>query len=366
MVLDAWQPSPTGDRHLMIPTKRTPEVPRGRPSATPVLAALVLAAGCAGGATPVVEAPSPSTPVAVGPVCGAGSDGALVAFPDAALERAVRSAAGANGDEPLTCARVAVITRLHAPDAGISDLAGIENLVRLGELHIYGHNTIRDLTPLGHLPALSDLNLARNRIEDVGPLAAVRTLTSLDLYGNRITDVAPLGELRGLIRLRLGSGARIANLEALAGLTLLSRLELLDNAVADLTALSSLTQLTRLSLQNNPHVGDVGPLATLARLEIIELGLTGVSDIAPLGSLSRLTAVGLAGTRVRDLGPLMGLAALTRLDLRDDVLVTDIQPLLFHPTLGAGDAVRLEGTMVSCADVAALQARGVVVFSNCR
>ena len=48
------------------------------------------------------------------------------------------------------------------------------------------------------------------------------------------------------------------------------------------------------------------------------------------------------------------------------VLVTDIQPLLFHPTLGAGDAVRLEGTLVNCRDVAALEAREVVVFSGCR
>jgi internalin A len=351
----------------MIPTKRIADLAASSPPASVVVAILGFVLGCGGGAAPAVVTPNqPAPAVAAGPVCGGGSGDTRVTFPDAALERAVRAALGADAGEALTCARVAEITRLHAPDAGISDLTGIENLVRLGELHVYGHNTIRDLAPLGHLRALSDLNLARNRIEDVAPLAAVRTLTSLDLYGNPITDVAPLGELRGLIRLRLGSGARIHNVEALAGLSLLSRLELLDNAVSDLSALSSLTHLTRLSLQNNPHVVDLAPLATLTRLEIVELGLTAVSDLAPLGNLPRLSAVGLAGTRVRELGPLMGLSALTRLDLRDDVLVTDIQALLFHPTLGEGDAVRLEGTMVNCGDIAALQARDVVVFSNCR
>jgi internalin A len=345
----------------MISTKRT-----ARPML--VLGVLAFASACAGGSGGVpVDSPTPTMSVAsAGPVCRDGASSATVTFADAALDRSVRATVGVGPDEALTCELLARVTRLHAPDAGISDLAGIENLVRLGELHIYGHNSVRDVTPLGGLPELTDLNLARNQIEDVAPLAAVRTLTSLDLYGNPFTDVGPLGELGGLIRLRLGSGTPLVNLGALARLTMLSRLELFDDAVTDVRALSTLTRLTRLSLQNNSHLADLTPLAGLTNLEILELGLTAVSDLSPLGGMARLTALGLAGTRVHDLGPLLGLSGLTRLDLRDDMLVIDVQPLLFHPTFGAGDAVRLEGTAVSCADIASLQAKDVVVISNCR
>lgn len=351
----------------MIWTRATPSAARRHPSRSLALGSLVLCVGCAAGrsAEPVPTASAPQLEVAAGPVCVEGSERTAVAFPDPGLDRAIRMTLGAGPDEVLTCSRLAEVTRLHAPDAGISDLSGIENLVRLGELHVYGHNAIRDLSPLRHLTALTDLNLARNQIEDVTPLAALRTLTSLDLYGNPVRDVAPLAELRGLIRLRVGSGVRLDNLEALSGLTMLARLELLDNAVADLRALAPLTQLTRLAVQNNPHLSDLAPLAGLLNLEILELGLTAVSDLSALGALPRLTTLGLAGTRVSDLGPLLGLLGLTRLDLRDDMLVSDVQPLLFHPSFGAGDAIRLEGSAVSCTDVAALEAKGLVVFSTC-
>jgi Leucine-rich repeat (LRR) protein len=328
-------------------------------------AALVIVAAC-GGSTPTPSVATPvGFPVTQTPACSEPTGSRVVTFVDANLDRVVRASLGVGADAQLTCALLAQVTRLHAPDAGIADLGGIENLVRLGELHVYGHNSIRDVTPLSFLPALTDLSLARNDIEDVGPLAALGTLTSLDLYGNPIRDVAPIGELRGLIRLRLGSGARLTDLEVLSGLALLSRLELMDNAVADLGALASLTHLTRLSLSDNPHLSDLGPLAGLERLEVLDVGGTAVSDVRPLGTLARLHTLILAGTRVHDLGPLMGLTGLWRLDLRGNVQLSDVQPLVFHAAFGDGDAVRLEGTGVSCSDAAALAAKGVVVFSTC-
>ena len=43
----------------------------------------------------------------------------------------------------------------------------------------------------------------------------------------------------------------------------------------------------------------------------------------------------------------------------------DIQPLLDNTGLGAGNFVHLSGTNVSCPDVAALEAKGVTVSSDC-
>ena len=45
--------------------------------------------------------------------------------------------------------------------------------------------------------------------------------------------------------------------------------------------------------------------------------------------------------------------------------LTDIQSLLDNTGLGAGDIVDLQFTSVSCSDVAALEAKGVTVLSDC-
>jgi Leucine-rich repeat (LRR) protein len=106
-------------------------------------------------------------------------------------------------------------------------------------------------------------------------------------------------------------------------------------------------------------------VAHLAGLEILLLGGTMVSDLSPLAGLPRLHTLGLESTEVRDLGPLIGIGTLERLNLVGNRWLTDIQPLLFNPGLGAGDAVRLERTGVACEDVGALQRRGVTVLNDC-
>jgi len=62
---------------------------------------------------------------------------------------------------------------------------------------------------------------------------------------------------------------------------------------------------------------------------------------------------------------LSGLTSLTFLGLQHNAGLTELQPLLDNTGLGAGDDVDLKSTNVSCADVAALEAKGVVVDSDC-
>ncbi len=351
-------------------SERSPAEARRRAASALVLVPIALAAACAGrtgGGAPLPPAGAVEPAVAARPVClGSATAHIVVTFPDPNLDRLIRAALGAGQDQPLTCALLARVTLLYGPDARIADLAGIENLVGLNELHLYGNNSVRDVTPLGHLPALTNLNLARNDIEDIGPLASVRTLTSLNLYGNPIRDLSPVSRLTGLIRLRIEHAVGVSDLEPLRTLTLLTRLELGGNEIVDVRPLAALPQLTRLSLQDNPQLSDISPLGALVHLETLELGGTAVADIRPLGSLARLTNLGLGGTRVHDLSPLVSLAGLARLDLRGNMQLSDVQPLLFHPGFGEGDAVRLEGTGVSCTDIAALEANGVTVFKTCR
>jgi internalin A len=297
--------------------------------------------------------------------CAGGTPDALASFPDANLERAVRSALEVGADQPLTCEAVARLTSLHAPDARIEDLTGIEALAGLEELYIYGNNAVSDVTPLTGLAALRDLNLARNEIEDIGPLAGLVTLASLSLTGNPIRDIAPLAALTGLQRLQVEHTAEVTDLAALSGLVGLDRLELAGNQIVDVTPLAGLTQLRFLSLQDNAELMDIGPLLRLSRLETLSLAGTSVTDLSPLAHMPHLATLILEGTPVRDLGALIGLTHLSRVNLRGNRSLTDIQPLLFNTSLGRGDAVRLERTGVSCEDVAALRMKGVSVLAAC-
>ena len=83
------------------------------------------------------------------------------------------------------------ITTLTAPEAGISDLTGIESLVNL-EYLLLDDNQIVDVTPLAGLANLRLLSLCRNQIVDASPLdgliaAGCRVL----LDGNPIAAPAP-------------------------------------------------------------------------------------------------------------------------------------------------------------------------------
>jgi internalin A len=105
--------------------------------------------------------------------------------------------------------------------------------------------------------------------------------------------------------------------------------------------LSGLTSLTKLYLNNNS-----------------------ISDISALSGLTSLTYLNLYGNSISDISALSGLTSLTNLYLYNNS-ISDIQPLLDNSGLGAGDTVNLWFTNVSCTDVAALQAKGVTVYSDC-
>ncbi|NIM47876.1 MAG: leucine-rich repeat domain-containing protein, partial [Gemmatimonadales bacterium] len=84
-----------------------------------------------------------------------------------------------------------------------------------------------------------------------------------------------------------------------------------------------------------------------------------------LSGLTSLTYLYLASNSISDISALSGLTSLTYLYLTNNPNLTDIQPLLDNTGLGAGDTVDLQSTSVSCSDVAALEAKGVTVLSDC-
>ena len=89
-------------------------------------------------------------------------------------------------------------------------------------------------------------------------------------------------------------------------------------------------------------------------------------SLAGIQNLTSLTSLGLYNRSISDISALSGLTSLRRLDLRFNPDLTDIRPLLDNAGFGVGDEVLVQSTNVSCSDVAALAATGVLVRSDCR
>ena len=201
--------------------------------------------------------------------------------------------------------------------------------------------------------------------EDANLEAGVRE--DLEAFG----EIGPRDDLTcGLLsgKTAFGSSANIRSLGGIQNLTSLTILFLSDNSITDISPLSGLTSLTELGLDNN-SITDISPLSGLTSLETLFLGMNSITDISALSGLTSLRWLTLWYNSITDISALSGLTKLggpsRALTLGNNPNLTDIQPLLDNTGLGAGDTVVLESTSVSCTDVAALEAKGVRVTSDC-
>ena len=299
-------------------------------------------------------------------------------IPDGKLVTVVRETLGLASSDVLTTYAMLKLTKLDAPNRGITDLTGLEHANNLRELNL-GHeyvpgegwvnsNAALDFSPLEELTQLTTLNLSRNSlsdvsalsgltqltwlnlehndISDVSPLAVLTRLTRLQLYNNDIKNVAPLAELKQLTWLGFSSNGlsdisalaglkqltylalawnNISDVSALSGLTQLTTLLIQDNGFSDVSALSGLTQLTRLRLDNT-RLSDVSALTGLKQLTSLDLARNNISDLSPLAELKQMTQMWLNNNDISDLSPLAGLTQITGINLNNND-ISDLSPL---------------------------------------
>ncbi len=127
-------------------------------------------------------------------------------MPDVNLRTAVREDLGLADNEALTQAKMADLTSLHAPRAGISNLTGLEHATNLTSLVAF-KNQVSSLTPLENLTSLTEIRMGSNDISDVTPLDDLTSLTKLGLQKNDISNVTPLAGLVNLTWLRLAGNS---------------------------------------------------------------------------------------------------------------------------------------------------------------
>jgi Leucine-rich repeat (LRR) protein len=317
--------------------------------------------------------------------CSDYPDYAIASFEDANLESAIRETLSLGAQERPSCGQVSGLTDLDAGNHGIRSLAGIQNLTGLRSLSLHYNsisdiaalsglatltylrlsgNSITDISAVSGLTSLTWLDLSRNSISDINALSGLTSLQSLDLSINSITDISALSEFTNLTWLNLDLNNSISDISALSGLTSLTVLYLNYNSISDISALTGLTSLWALYLGDNA-ISDISAVSALTSLTVLYLGTNAVSDISALSGLTSLTLLYLYSNSISDIRALSGLTSLSKLWLTNNPALTDIQPLLDNTGLGAGDTVWLASTNVSCTDLAALQAKGVTVYSDC-
>ena len=132
------------------------------------------------------------------------------------------------------------ITGIYDRDIMLSDVWEITEL----DLDLYTGQElpISNITALGELSNLSNLDLYGNEIYDIQGLSGLKNLEMLNLTDNHVSDLTPLKDLDKLFYLAL-SGNEITDVEVLAGLRELTWVELLNNPVKDYSALSFVDQL---------------------------------------------------------------------------------------------------------------------------
>jgi internalin A len=142
----------------------------------------------------------------------------------------------------------------------------------------------------------------------------------------------------------------------------LTQLSLTRNSISDIGPLAGLNNLDTLGLGEN-LIADISPLAALSSLDLLNLHANSLTSVGTLSA--SITTLTLWDNGLTDISGLEPLVALTAVSIENNPNLSDIQPLLDNLGLGAGDRVWLSATGVSCGDVSALEAKGVMVMSDC-
>ncbi|WEV52861.1 leucine-rich repeat domain-containing protein [Bifidobacterium sp. ESL0704] len=250
------------------------------------------------------------------------------------------------------------------------DVTPLGTLNNLGDLNLYG-NHITDITALSHLQNLRNIDASYNEIrtlpslEKMGsaytdfyfaynqinhiatPSTTVRSLGSLNLAHNQIRDITPLAQYSGFRILDLSLN-QISNVEGLARPKISDELRLNNNRIFDISPMPSNIGIRTLRLANN-HIRDIAALRAMPNLTFVSLANNQISDITPLASTKQLTSLDLTSNVVHDITPLKGLTELHDLKLSSNC-ISDTTPLAGLSKVGLVD---LENQKISLPDAVA-------------
>ena len=151
-------------------------------------------------------------------------------------------------DDSASVIEEAIRNELKKPDGKITQA----DYLNVKELSIYRvGRPVKDITLVGELTNLEQLEFAGGDISDPAPLAKLTKLWSLQIYGCGIKDFSALTDMTSLEEL-MASDNQVSDLSSLKGLTKLRVLALNGNRIKDTSPLLGLKSLKSLNLKGNP------------------------------------------------------------------------------------------------------------------
>ena len=254
-----------------------------------------------------------------------------VTFTDINFENAVREAIGRNIGY-IYPADLSEITSFTARVSGIVNIKEIVYFTSLEELDLMG-NRISDLTPLTSLKKLKKLNISKNfsvmtgdreKGLDISPVGTLPLLEELDASNNLITDISALASLKALRYLDLRTN-RLNSLEGLEGCISLEYLDIsgsfrigADNksaGISDLGALSGLTELKTLYASNG-LINSLEPIAGLTKLEYLDATYNSLISFPDMKRMEKLTTLIVRNNNIFSLEGVVNAPVLATLDVR--------------------------------------------------
>mgnify|MGYP001231216382 CR=1 FL=1 len=178
---------------------------------------------------------------------------------------------------------------------------------------------------------IDKINMAGKEVQDLTQIGRMSALKNLNLNDNHLTDVSPLRSLTRVEVLRLQHNS-LQHLDSISHMTRLRELDAGYNVLTRTDALLQLPQITHLTLNDN-RIIDIAPLGKLRHLEWLDLNRNQLTDISLLGELQNLRLLRLSGNKIKDVKPLTNLKALEVLYLAENQ-ITDIRALAKIPHLG--------------------------------
>ncbi len=163
---------------------------------------------------------------------------------------------------------------------GKSEKSAIEEAIRLELKKPEGELTQADFQ---ELKELSIYRVGRP-VKDITMVGELTNLEQLEFAGGDISDPAPLAKLTKLWSLQVYN-CGLKDFSALTDMTLLEELMASSNQVSDLSSLKGLTKLRVLALNGN-RIKDTSPLLGLKSLEWVNLKGNSISQEA-IGNLKK-------------------------------------------------------------------------------
>lgn len=166
----------------------------------------------------------------------------------------------------------------------ITDLSPLEKSTKLTRLLANG-NKIESLDSLKNLKELKEIHVSENKIKDLSPLGKLVNLEDLDISNNPdIESLEVLKNLTNISELKINNAKKVKDFSPISKLTKLEDLTIIRSGLTDISFLRGLNEITEMNLQMN-QIYDINPLVDMANLREVKLGRNNISDASPIGKL---------------------------------------------------------------------------------